>query len=169
MSLPMAQSATTPPEEQDVASAKPSRLPLILGVVLGLAGAGGGFAVVQMGLLGAGTAASETETAEPPAPLPPIAFVPLDPLIVSLPAASRSRHLRFSAQLEVDPAHLAEVEALKPRIVDILNGYLRAVALEDLEDPAALGRLRAQMLRRAQIVTGDGRVRDLLIMEFVLN
>ena len=32
-----------------------------------------------------------------------------------------------------------------------------------------LVRLRAQMLRRVQMVTGEGRVRDLLITEFVLN
>ncbi len=53
--------------------------------------------------------------------------------------------------------------------MDILNGYLRAVDVRDLEDPSALIRLRAQMLRRIQIVTGEGRVKDLLIMEFVLN
>jgi flagellar FliL protein len=29
--------------------------------------------------------------------------------------------------------------------------------------------LRAQMLRRVQIVAGEGRIRDLLIMEFVLS
>jgi flagellar FliL protein len=32
-----------------------------------------------------------------------------------------------------------------------------------------MARLRAQMLRRIQVVTGEGRVRDLLITEFVLN
>jgi flagellar protein FliL len=56
-----------------------------------------------------------------------------------------------------------------PRIVDVLNGYLRAVEVREFEDPAALVRLRAQMLRRVQIVTGEGRVRDLLVTEFVLN
>jgi flagellar FliL protein len=30
-------------------------------------------------------------------------------------------------------------------------------------------RLRGQMLRRVQLVVGDGMVRDLLITEFVLN
>ena len=49
-----------------------------------------------------------------------------------------------------------------PRILDVLNSYLRAVELADLEDPSAMVRLRAQMLRRVQIVTGEGRVRDLL-------
>ncbi len=51
----------------------------------------------------------------------------------------------------------------------MLNSYLRAVEVRQLEDPSALLRLRAQMLRRVQIVTGEGRVRDLLISEFVLN
>ena len=53
--------------------------------------------------------------------------------------------------------------------MDVLNSYLRAVAVSDLEDPSALVSLRAQMLRRIQLVTGEGRVRDLLIMEFVLS
>jgi flagellar FliL protein len=77
--------------------------------------------------------------------------------------------LRFSAQLEVAEAYKAEVELLKPRVMDVLNGYLRAVEVTDLENPSALFKLRAQMLRRVQIVTGEGRVRDLLIIEFVLN
>jgi flagellar FliL protein len=51
----------------------------------------------------------------------------------------------------------------------VLNGYLRAVDAADLEDPAALVRVRAQMLRRVQLVTGEGRVRDLLVTEFLLN
>jgi flagellar FliL protein len=56
-----------------------------------------------------------------------------------------------------------------PRIVDVTNTYLRALKLADLEDSQALIRLRAQLLRRMQVVTGEGRINDLLIMEFVLN
>ena len=58
---------------------------------------------------------------------------------------------------------------LAPRILDVLNSYLRAIETASIEDPQAMARLRAQMLRRIQIVTGEGRVRDLLITEFVLN
>ena len=47
--------------------------------------------------------------------------------------------------------------------------YLRAIDTASIEDPHAMARLRAQMLRRIQIVVGEGRVRDLLITEFVLN
>lgn len=149
---------------------KKSKMPLILGVVLAIAGGGGGFMAVQMGLLGGGGGESETvEEAMSLPPLAPASFVALEPLIVNMPSQSGRQFLRFSAQLEVAPEYAAEVEAVKPRIVDVLNGYIRAVEMSDLEDPTALTRLRAQMLRRVQVVTGEGRVRDLLIMEFVLN
>lgn len=168
----MAEDTTDAGDTEKDAAAKGSKLPLILGLVFAVLGGGGGFAAVQMGLIGgAGEPAEaqadkEADTAES---LPPIAFVPLDPVVISLAPSGASSHLRFNAQLEVDPDHMDEVVELKPRILDVLNGYLRAVAVEDLQDPTALSRLRAQMLRRVQVVVGDGRVRDLLIMEFVLN
>ena len=89
--------------------------------------------------------------------------------MISLPPGSSAKHLRFAGQLEVAPEHAAEVAQLMPRVLDVLNTYLRAVEVKDLEEPAALPRLRAQMLRRIQVVTGEGRVRDLLVTEFVLN
>lgn len=153
---------------QDAAPKKKSKLPLILGLVLFLALGGGGFYAVYSGLiLGQGGEASGH--AAPAEDLPPIAFVPLDPVTISLGAVAESRHLRFGAQLEVNTEAEADVTLLKPRILDVLNGYLRAVDMEELADPHALVRLRAQMLRRIQIVTGEGRVRDLLVTEFVIN
>ena len=143
---------------------KRGKLPLILGLVLGLAGAGGGY-VAMTGLPGSheGPPDARSEATH-------TAFVPVPPLTISLGRDGDGvRHLRFQAQLEVDPAGVANVTALLPRVSDVLNGYLRAVAVSDLENPAALIRIRAQMLRRVQIVVGDGWVHDLLVMEFVLN
>jgi flagellar protein FliL len=101
--------------------------------------------------------------------LPPVTFVPLEPIILALPPGASARHLRFAGQLDVVPAHAGEVATLMPRIVDALNTYLRAVEVRDLEQPAAMVWLRAQMLRRVQLVAGEDRVRDLLIAEFVVN
>ncbi len=145
-------------------------MPLVLGLVLALAGGGAGFLAVSSGLIGeAGGAFDRTRGADLPPPMGPVAFVALDPLIVNLSGQAGRQYLRFSAQLEVAPEFLSEIQALRPRIIDVLNGYLRAVQPADLEDPTALMRLRAQMLRRVQIVAGQDRVRDLLIMEFVIN
>ncbi len=156
MSQPEAEDAAPPPRRP--------RRPLILGLVLALALGGGGFYAAWSGLLTGGG-----KTARGPEPLPDIAFVPVTPVVISLGAGARNRHLRMTSQLEVASGHAAEVTLLIPRILDVLNSYLRAVEIAQLEDPAALVRIRAQLLRRIQMVTGEGRVRDLLITEFVLN
>lgn len=150
--------------------AKGSKLPLLLGLVLAAAGGAGGFLAVQAGLLGGG--GEEAAHAEPAADAhghaaPAVGFVALPPLTVNI--AGGDRFLRFAGQVEVDPAHLDEVTQLTPRIVDVLNGYLRAVEPRDLESPAALLSIRSQLLRRVQVVAGADRVRDLLVMEFVVN
>jgi flagellar FliL protein len=165
--------------------APPAKPKKKLGMLLGLAGAlalgGGGFYAVYAGLVdpaalaglvgggghgeGGGHGAAEGGVSV----LGDVAFVPMEPIMISLAPGASAKHLRFAGQLEVMPEHAAEVAGLMPRVIDVLNTYLRAVEVSDLEEPAALARLRAQMLRRIQVVTGEGRVRDLLISEFVLS
>ncbi len=96
-------------------------------------------------------------------------FVPVTEMIVTLAAGGNARHLRFVSSLEVEPGAAPDVVALMPRIVDVLNDYLRAIDPSDLNDPAILLRIRAQMLRRIMLVTGNGKVKDLLIGEFNLR
>jgi flagellar FliL protein len=157
-------SAEAPPVQR-------SRLPLILGALAALVLGGAGFFATWSGMIGGGHEAETAPEAEKAgnSVLPDVAFVAVAPLTVSLAPGGRNRHLRFAAELEVPKAHAAEVQLLLPRVVDVLNAYLRAVEAADLEDPAALVRIRAQMLRRIQMVTGEGRVNDLLVTEFVLN
>lgn len=155
-------------EPQDATPQKKSGLPVLIGALLAFLLAGAGFYATFSGLILAPADVEHAAHAAPD-PLPDIAFVPVDPLVISLGSATASSHLRMTSQLEVAKSHAGEVALLMPRILDVLNGYLRAVEVAQLEDPTALVRLRAQMLRRIQIVTGEGRVRDLLITEFVLN
>lgn len=144
--------------------------PLILGLGLALVLAGAGFYATFSGLIGNDSVLMSSRQ-EPAGNLATNTFdyVPIEPITINLGPRGQSRHLRFSAQLEVAPPDTAEVARLMPRILDVLNIYLRALELNELEEPAALIRLRAQMLRRIQIVTGPGRVNDLLITEFIFN
>lgn len=165
-------------EVEEKPAKKKSKLPLIIGLVLAIAGGGGGFYAVYSGLiLGSGEShasdagqnnkdegASGTHMA-----MPDVAFVPLDPMVISLPTSGGARHLRFTAQLEVPSSVKADVETLRPRVVDVFNSYLRAVEVADLEEPTALLKYRSHLLRRAQLVLGDERVNNLLVMEFVVN
>lgn len=147
---------------------KKSKMPLIIGLALMLSLGGGGFYAVYSGMILAPSDQVQQGAEKTPDALPDIAFIALDPMVISIRGGT-SRHLRFTGQLEVETPYAKEVELLKPRVVDVLNSYLRAVDVRDLEDQTTLVRLRAQMLRRIQLVTGEGRVRDLLIMEFVVN
>lgn len=156
-------------EPQDAAPKKRSKKPMVLGLLLALVLGGGGFYATWSGLILAPAGEPTHQAAQPAGALPDIAFVPVDPLVITLGSGQSVRHLRFASQIEVEAPHAADVQLLLPRIVDVLNGYLRAVDVTLLEDPAALIRIRAHLLRRIQIVTGEGRVRDLLVTEFVLN
>ena len=153
----------------DEAAKKKSKRPVIIGAVLMLALGGGGFFAVYSGMILGHAEATPDPADADAAALPDIAFVPVEPMVVSLGPQAGGRFLHFTAQVEVTRANEADVILLLPRILDVLNGYLRAVETKELEDPTALVRLRSQMLRRVQIVTGEGRVRDLLVTEFVIN
>jgi flagellar FliL protein len=162
-----AETETTAPKRK-----KGLLIPLLIGVVLAIAGGGGGYWAVTQGPFAPDGAATAVQPAAAPAPdaaPADVAFVPLETLVISLGPGETSRHLMFTAELEVDPAHLDEVTRLGPRVLDVLNSYLRIISLSELSDPSSLARLRAQMLRRIQIVTGTGRVQDLLVTQFVVN
>lgn len=136
--------------------------PLIIGVVAAAALGGGGWYATHSGLLSGGSAALRSAGDD-------VAFVPVPAMVISLGPESPHRHLRFSATLEVGRGMQAQASDLMPRVVDVLNSYLRAIDVSQFDEPAALFRLRAQMLRRVQLVTGQNVVRDLLVTEFVFN
>lgn len=160
----------TEEDQDDAATKKASKLPLILGLVLALAGGGGSFFAIYTGMLfGAGHEQTAEVAPAESVPVADVTYVALAPMTISLGRAADNRHLRFSASLEVPSNHQTAVTAVQPRVVDVLNSYLRAVDLSDLEDPSALVWLRSQMLRRVQVVAGPDKVNDLLVMEFVMN
>lgn len=159
--------ATAEPEE---APEKASKLPMILGLVAMIAGAGGGFFATFSGMILAEEQPEQVvEEKFEPAPLPEVSYVEIEPMIISIGPLTNGKHLRFRAQLEIADDYVADVESVLPRILDVINSYLRALRIEDLEKPLALTRVRSHLLRRIDLVTGTGRVNDLLVTEFVLN
>lgn len=96
-------------------------------------------------------------------------FVPIEVITISLPPQSGARLLRVAGQIEVADTSHPEMMRMQPRFIDLINTYLHAVDIDDLRQPAALIRLRAQILRRLQMIAGEGHVRDFLITEFILD
>lgn len=147
------------------------------GMLFGIVGAvllgGGGFFAAFSGMLPIGGGApEETHDAAPVHAMIVSAqpeFVAIEGLVISLGLHARSKHLKFGAQLEVESGQAEAVEHLRPRILDVMNTFLRAVEEQDFERPSQMAWIRGQLLHRVRFVVGEGMVKDLLITEFVLN
>lgn len=153
----------------EVPKKKGGLLPLLVGGIAVLVVAAGGFFFSFYGFMPDFLASSSKGETKVPVSSPDVSFVPLDPILVSLAGDGPPRYIRMGAQLEVPGAAAKEVAEMMPRILDILNGYLRVLSLEEVQKPTALLTIRAHLLRRAELVLGPDRVHDLLITEFVVN
>lgn len=163
----MSDATATPPQEPGPATAgRTGRRTLVLGIAVSLLLGAAAFAASYLGVVSLPLPGGNgSDPRDAPAP----AFVPVPQMVISIGPAEDGRHLRFAAQIETSVDRQAQVALLMPRVLDVLNGYLRAVEPALLERPEALLLLRAQMLRRAALVLGEGMATDLLITEFVID
>lgn len=158
----------------DDAAPKRSRAPLLIGVALALLLGGGGFFATFSGMVALPFGGGDAKQGKPapreafaPGSLP--AFVAVGEMVIPLGPNAKAKFLVIEMQIETRPEDAPAFEALKPRILDVLNTYLRAVEEADVEAPGATLRLRAQMLRRVRAVSAPAEPRDLLITAFVLK
>jgi len=98
-----------------------------------------------------------------------IAYYLLDPFIISIQPIGRARHLKMSIVLETSPEHEEALIAHSYRIRDVINIYLRSVDSAELENPAAMIRLKTQIKRRVRLIMADDAVENVLITEFILT
>lgn len=144
---------------------KRRRFPMLAGLLGAiLMGSGSFYAVFSGMILG-----PQPQSIANPAIGMNFAYIPLENITISLASPATARFLRFSAQVEVAAQSEAEMARLQPRFLDVVNTYLRAIDPQELSEPAALIWIRAQILRRLQIIAGNGHIRDFLITEFILN
>jgi flagellar FliL protein len=143
-------------------------LPWIVACVLSVVAGAGGFLVASMGLLTASPQIATAEEATSSTKDEPT-FLELDPTLIAVGGPGSVRQLRFRAFLQIDPKAGDAVAGQAPRILDICATYLRALDAATLQDPTALMRIRAQLLRRVQLLVGAEAVSDLLIIDFVIT
>jgi len=99
------------------------------------------------------------------------AFFSLGDILVNLNGdAKRPNFLKIKVSLELtDPKDLPLMEAIKPRIVDNFQVYLRELRVEDLRGSAGLYRLREELLLRVTEAAQPVRVRDVLFQEMLVQ
>ena len=100
-----------------------------------------------------------------------VTFYTLPDMVVNLQSADgRPTHLKLKLTLEMHDAALAEhLQAELPRMNDMFQGFLRELRPEDLAGSAGSFQLRAEILRRVNLIVAPGKVDAVLIEEMLVN
>jgi flagellar FliL protein len=115
-----------------------------------------------------GTEAANAQTSDEKGK--PIYF-PLGDLLVNLSGEGKHPNfLKVKVTLELsDEKDVPLMEAIKPRIIDNFQVYLRELRIEDLRGSAGMYRLREELLTRVTEAAQPVRVRDVLFQEMLVQ
>lgn len=93
-----------------------------------------------------------------------IAFYAMPEMLVNLTRqGKKASFLRMVVKLELtNGEEVKTLDALKPRIIDQFQAYLRELRVEDVEGSSGLQRLREELLKRVNQVVAPIKVHDIL-------
>ena len=100
-----------------------------------------------------------------------VTFFTLPDMVVNIQAPDgRPTYLKLKLTLETRDAHVAEqLQAEMPRMQDMFQGFLRELRPEDLAGSSGTFQLRAEILRRVNLIAAPGKVDAVLIEEMLVN
>ena len=158
-------SSATEPAKQAGASGikKKAKLVTALGVVFALV-------LLGAGIWSGGLRSHKTMTMKADALSQPV-FVETPELITNLDAGPhRLSFVKVQCKIEVGHAGDAgKLSAAMPRIVDMIQTYLRETRPEELRSDAGTYRLREALLLRASLAISGVEVRDVLFEELIVQ
>ena len=98
-------------------------------------------------------------------------FHDLPEILVNLnTSGNKSRFLKMKVSLEIgSEADGAIIDAVKDRVMDNFQVYLRELRIEDLEGSAGLYRLREELLRRVRAAAAPAHIKDVLFKEMLVQ
>jgi len=99
------------------------------------------------------------------------AYFSLGDLLVNLSGEGKHPNfLKVKISLELaDEKDMPLMDAIKPRIVDNFQVYLRELRIEDLRGSAGMYRLREELLMRVTEAAAPVRIRDVLFQEMLVQ
>ncbi|MBU2168070.1 MAG: flagellar basal body-associated FliL family protein [Alphaproteobacteria bacterium] len=100
-----------------------------------------------------------------------VTFYTLPDMVVNIQTSDgRPAYLKLRLTLELEDAHLADqLMAEMPRLQDMFQGFLRELRTEDLNGSAGNFQLRAEILRRVNLILAPGKAEAVLIEEMLVN
>ncbi len=91
-------------------------------------------------------------------------YVVMEPLTISL--SEGNNLLKIGITLETTDSN---IDPSDPQLRDSYMGYLRSLRMEQIRDAAYMSHMRAQLLRRAQLIKGADKVHGILITDFLVR
>jgi flagellar FliL protein len=100
-----------------------------------------------------------------------VIFYTLPDMVVNIQAADgRPTFLKLKLTLEMQDVALAEhLQAEMPRLQDMFQGFLRELRPEELDGSAGGFKLRAEILRRVNLIAAPGKIDAVLIEEMLVQ
>jgi flagellar protein FliL len=173
-------------EQEEHAPKKGKKKLLIVGIlVLLLAGAGAGlfFSGLLDGLLGKKAEVVATEEAEPKkegehgaegekkAEATPTAYFELPDIVANLnPGSATPSFIKTTIALELPNQEMLEkVQAIQPKIQDIIITYVRELRPSDLKGSAGVYRLRDELMLRINKALYPDKINNILFKELLIQ
>ena len=165
--------------EEGAEPKKSSKLPIIIGGVVGLlviVGVVIFFTPIGKKLTGGGEEhtkkkekveeAKEAKEAKKPEE---IAFIKVPGIVVNLRSDTKQKHvLKIEIAVEINEAKDKEaVENLRPRIVDQMQSFLRELEYEDVNAVGAFENIRQELYPRVCSAVAPIKINSILINEFI--
>jgi flagellar protein FliL len=132
---------------------------------------GGGGAALYFFVFSGEPDNAKANAPEYPATPPVVAYADMDEMIVNIQSQDGNPvYLKLVVQLELfAPEEKAGIDALKPRIRDQFQGYLRELRPDDLKGAAGVMRLKEELTRRTNVAAAPYKVRDVLLKEMIIQ
>ncbi len=153
-------------------SGKFSGKKIVLFIVLPLLLLGGiGAGVMFSGLLGSSEKDAHAAAATHAPPPVTTIFYDLPEMLVNLNSTGRRpSFLKIKVSLEVsNDAAAKRLAALRPRIIDHFQVYLRELRIDDLRGSAGIYRLREELLARVNSAVKPTKVENILFREVLVQ
>ena len=150
-------------DDQEQLSPPKSRLPLILGAAVVLAGAGAGGYM----FLGGGQKKADKPPPDAVGKMGPL--VPIDPMIVNLDEPGGNRYLKIAFDLELKRDLDEPAKALMPRLRDQVLLYLSSLSVEQVKKNETKLAMKKKIKDTANEVFGQRLAKAVYFKELVMQ
>lgn len=100
-----------------------------------------------------------------------ITYYELPEMLINIQSTSKRKpYLRMAVKLEVHEEKIEpKLDLIKPRMIDAIQMYVRELRVDDLEGSAGSQRLKQELLKRINALSGPIKVHDILFGVFVIQ